>query len=68
MRLGLRTVAAVELFDGLSQGDVVVLGHAQEGDRVRTHVLAVWPVVVSLPGGGNGGGGGGAALSNAMGR
>jgi HlyD family secretion protein len=68
VRLGLRTLEAVEILEGLTEGDAVLLGSAVKvGDRVRTRMLAVWPVAGASQGAGAGGSGG-AALTNAMGR
>jgi HlyD family secretion protein len=71
VRLGLRTLAAAEIVDGLSAGDVVLLGPApQPGKRVR-------PDTAAAPAASTGKGskdskdskeGAGAAMSNAMGR
>ena len=68
VRLGLRTLAAAEIVEGLSAGDVVLLGPApQPGKRVR-------PDTAAAPGASAGKGSkgskedAGAAMSNAMGR
>ena len=65
VRLGLRTLAAAEIVDGLSAGDVVLLGPApQPGKRVR-------PDTAGAPAASTGKGSkedAGAAMSNAMGR
>jgi HlyD family secretion protein len=67
LRLGLRTLEAVEVQRGLAEGDVVLLGGAiQAGDRVRTRLLATWPRIGTAQG--DNGGGAGAAMTNAMGR
>jgi HlyD family secretion protein len=63
VRLGLRTLAAVEVVDGLTSGEQVLLGTAvQVGQRVRPQARA--PGVTA----GAGASDAGAALSNAMGR
>ena len=68
VRLGLRTLDAVEVLDGLAEGDTVLRGGAvQAGDRVRARPVA-WsagaaPAVSPSPGGDAG-----SALTNAMGR
>ena len=65
LRLGLRTLDAVEVLQGLAAGDTVLLGPSPApGARVRADTTAVRP----LPGAGPAGGSAGAALSNAMGR
>ncbi len=62
LQLGLRTVAAAEVLDGLADGDTVLVGDAPSpGQRVR----AV-PWTPSSPGGGSGEAG--AAMTQAMGR
>ena len=65
VRLGLRTLAAAEIVEGLSAGDIVLLGPApQPGKRVR-------PDIAAAPAAGTGKGSkedAGAAMSNAMGR
>jgi HlyD family secretion protein len=63
VRLGLRTLAAVEVVDGLTSGEQVLLGTAvRVGQRVRPQARA--PGVTA----GAGASDAGAALSNAMGR
>jgi HlyD family secretion protein len=65
VRLGLRTLAAAEIVDGLSAGDVVLLGPApQPGKRVRPDTAAA-PVASTGEGNKEDAG---AAMSNAMGR
>jgi HlyD family secretion protein len=67
VQLGLRTLDAVDVVQGLQPGDVVVLaGKAQPGDAVRPRTVAWQPGrgVGSAAGGGDAA----AALSNAMGR
>lgn len=62
LQLGLRTVAQVEVLDGLADGDAVLIGEAPPpGERVRTV-----PWVPASPGGS--GGDAGAAMTQAMGR
>jgi HlyD family secretion protein len=61
VRLGLRTLAAVEVVDGLSSGEQVLLGTAvQGGDRVRPQARAPGATATASDAG--------AALTNAMGR
>jgi HlyD family secretion protein len=61
VRLGLRTLAAVEVVDGLSSGEQVLLGTAvQDGDRVRPQARAPGATATASDAG--------AALTNAMGR
>jgi len=72
VRLGLRTLDAVEVLDGLKEGDTVLRGGAlQAGDRVRARTVA-WTAGAAAPGAGAPGKGQGAdagsALTNAMGR
>jgi HlyD family secretion protein len=68
VRLGLRTLESVEILQGLVEGDAVLLGNGvKAGDRVRTRMLAAWPVGGASQSAGAGGSGG-AALTNAMGR
>lgn len=65
VRLGLRTLDAVEILDGLGAGDLVLVGPApQPGLRVRSYTRALASARV----GSGTTGDGGAALSNAMGR
>ncbi len=65
VRLGLRTLAAAEIVDGLSAGDVVLLGPApQPGKRVRPDTAAA-PAANTVKGSKEDAG---AAMSNAMGR
>lgn len=68
VRLGLRTLEAVEVVEGLVEGDTVVLGSGVKlGDRVRTRRVSSQSAAAgsqrSVVGGS-----GGAALTNAMGR
>ena len=72
VRLGLRTLDAVEVLDGLKEGDAVLLGGAmQAGDRVRARMVE-WTAGAAAPGaaaqGKGQGGDAGSALTNAMGR
>jgi len=72
VRLGLRTLDAVEVLDGLAEGDTVLRGGAvQAGDRVRARTVE-WSAGVAAPGPSSRGKGQGAdvgaALTNAMGR
>ena len=72
VRLGLRTLDAVEVLDGLKEGDTVLRGNAtlQDGQRVRART-APWPIASSAPPAaaqGNQGGGVGPALTGTMGR
>ncbi|ART47099.1 efflux RND transporter periplasmic adaptor subunit [Acidovorax carolinensis] len=72
VRLGLRTLDAVEVLDGLKEGDTVLRGGAlQAGDRVRARTVA-WTAGAVAPGAGTPGkgpgGDAGSALTNAMGR
>ena len=65
VRLGLRTLDAAEILDGLSAGDLVLMGPApQPGQRVRIDTRAQ-AMVRDRPGAKEDAG---AALSNAMGR
>ena len=66
VRLGLRTLEAVEVLDGLAEGDQVLVGGAlQAGQRLRVQVVPWQPTQRT-----NGGAApdAGAALTNAMGR
>ncbi len=72
VQLGLRTLDAVEVLDGLKEGDTVLRGNAtlQDGQRVRART-APWPIASSAPPAaaqGNQGGGVGPALTGTMGR
>ncbi len=68
VRLGLRTLDAAEVLEGLAEGDAVVLGgNAQAGNRIRIRAVAWVPgQPTAIRGGATSEGG--AALSNAMGR
>lgn len=68
VQLGLRTLDAVEVLQGLAAGDVVLLaGAPAPGSRVRADTVAGAALARPNPRPGNGGDAG-AALSNAMGR
>ena len=70
VRLGLRTLDAVEVLEGLKEGDTVLSGGAlQAGDRVRARTVE-WTAGSAVPGtvGKGQGGDAGSALTNAMGR
>ena len=72
VRLGLRTLDAVEVLDGLKEGDTVLRGNAtlQDGQRVRARTVP-WTTASSAPtpaAQGNQGGGAGPALTGTMGR
>ena len=71
VRLGLRTLDAVEVMDGLAEGDTVLRGGAvQAGDRVRARAVE-WRAGSAAAGAAQGraqGADAGAALTNAMGR
>lgn len=74
VRLGLRTLDAVEVLEGLAAGDTVLWGGAQKaGDRLRTRAVE-WAAGAAAPGDSSAGpqkrqaGEAGAALTNAMGR
>lgn len=70
VRLGVRTLQAVEVQDGLQDGELVLLGEAsaqvQPGQRVRAKAMTGWPSTSALAAGG--GGAAGAALTQSMGR
>lgn len=70
VRLGLRTLDAVEVLGGLKEGDTVLRGNAtlQEGQRVRARTVR-WTTASSAPTPavqGNQGGGAGPALTGTM--
>lgn len=72
VRLGLRTLDAVEVLEGLAPGDTVLRGgNVQAGDRVRARNV-LWTAGDAAPAGavpGKGqGGDAGVAMGNAMGR
>lgn len=68
VRLGLRTLDAVEVLDGLKAGDTVLQGgDVQPGDRVRPRAVA-WSPASPASAGQRPGADAGAALTNAMGR
>ena len=67
VRLGLRTLDAAQVLEGLTEGDLVVLkGTLKPGDRVRTQVVAWQPGKAITPGARSEDAG--TAMSNAMGR
>lgn len=67
VRLGLRTLDAAEVLEGLSEGDVVLLSATPKpGDRVRTQTVAWQPGKAITPGARSEDAG--SAMSNAMGR
>ncbi|MDO8449915.1 MAG: efflux RND transporter periplasmic adaptor subunit [Rhodoferax sp.] len=67
VRLGLRTLDAAEVLEGLSEGDLVLLKSTlKPGDRVRTQVVAWQPGKAITPGARSEDAG--SAMSNAMGR
>lgn len=71
LRLGLRTLAAVEVLDGLRAGDAVLTGSAlKAGQRVSVTPVAWQPGAATAPSAqrADGAGSAGSALSNAMGR
>ena len=70
VRLGLRTLDAVEVLGGLKESDTVLRGHAslQDGQRVRARTVP-WTTASSAPPAaaqGNQGGGAGPALTGTM--
>ena len=70
VRLGLRTLDAVEVLGGLKESDTVLRGHAslQDGQRVRARTVS-WTSASSAPTAaaqGNQGGGAGPALTGTM--
>lgn len=66
LRLGLRTLASVEVLEGLQAGDAVLSGRTyRTGQRVRVLPLDTLP---AAPGAGRETGSAGSALTNAMGR
>ena len=70
VRLGLRTLDAVEVLGGLKESDTVLRGHAslQDGQRVRARTVP-WTTASSAPtpaAQGNQGGGAGPALTGTM--
>ena len=67
IRVGVRSLQAAEVLDGLKAGDTLLLGNAvQAGQRVRLRdAAAATPVASTTPGAQ---GAAGAALTNAMGR
>jgi HlyD family secretion protein len=68
VRLGLRTLDAVEVLDGLAEGDTVLRGGTvQAGDRVRARPVA-WSAGAATAVSPTPGGDAGSALTNAMGR
>jgi HlyD family secretion protein len=68
VRLGLRTLDAVEVIDGLKEGDTVLRGGDLEpGDRVRPRTVP-WASGTAATAGQRPGADAGAALTNAMGR
>ena len=73
VRLGLRTLDAVEVLDGVKEGDTVLRGNAslQEGQRVRARTVS-WttssPAPTTASQGSAQGGGAASALTGTMGR
>ena len=73
VRLGLRTLDAVEVLDGLKEGDTVLRGNAtlQDGQRVRARTVP-WttssPAPTTASQGSAQGGGAASALTGSMGR
>ncbi|MDP3701415.1 MAG: efflux RND transporter periplasmic adaptor subunit [Hylemonella sp.] len=69
LRLGLRTLAAVEVLEGLRIGDVVLTGTTfKSGQRVTVLVVPWQPSGSPAARGADGAGSAGSALTNAMGR
>ncbi len=69
LRLGLRTLAAVEVLEGLRVGDVVLTGTTfKSGQRVTVLVVPWQPSGLPASRGADGAGSAGSALTNAMGR
>lgn len=70
VRLGLRTLEAVEVVQGLKAGEQVLLaaGSAQPGQRVRARAAQAAPQPAGKALSKDGRDGGGSAISNAMGR
>ncbi|MBC7728256.1 MAG: efflux RND transporter periplasmic adaptor subunit [Microbacteriaceae bacterium] len=67
VRLGLRTLDAVEVLQGLAEGDLVLLANARKaGDRVRANVIGWQPGLSAARGAQREDAG--PALTNAMGR
>jgi HlyD family secretion protein len=67
VRLGLRTLDAVEVLEGLVEGDAVLLSNKlKAGDRVRVHAVVWQPGKTALPGARAEDAG--SAMTNAMGR
>lgn len=67
LRLGLRTLAAAEVLDGLRIGDAVLTGAAFKAGQRVTVLVVPWQAS-ALPAPRDAGGGAGPALTNAMGR
>ena len=66
IRIGVRSLQAAEVIDGLKVGDTLLLGNGvQVGQRVRLRDASAAPVATAKPGAQ---GADGAALTNAMGR
>ncbi|MBP9906740.1 MAG: efflux RND transporter periplasmic adaptor subunit [Rhodoferax sp.] len=73
IRLGVRSLQAVEVLDGLKAGDTLLLGNGvQTGQRVRVRDAATAPTASTTPGApvatAGSAGAAGATLTNAMGR
>ncbi len=67
VRLGLRTLEAAEVLEGLADGDTVLLGNkVQAGQRVRAHLVPASAAAGTASGAQAGGAA--SALTNAMGR